>query len=463
MSPTRRRSNGAAASPPVPSQDDTEPMTQAEAPAGPTSTEETPPQTESPAPVPEVDQVPVAAVDDAGHANDAPEVPSSAEPESAEPDSDSDGADGTDGAGADEDDAEEDAPSADESLSVEMAAGRVQQPPQQRRSRQRGVRAALATLPVPEPGPSFWADLDAALADQQPLAIAARPAIRPITEPPPLSQPKLSDYLESTNAGGERVRRSRDDSPGSDLARPPARPPDFGLGGGSGRGRKVLAAIVVIVLGLLIAGTIMGDGDDEPSTSTGEGAAADDAPTTTAPPVDAAPTTPPVVPGLEPEARLAATGIGPLQIGLTMGEINAAGVTVNVDQPTFDASGGACFDGRPAGAADLTLRFHGPEPGAGVTDPAQGVLGAVSIRDVDGSLRVSETDVGLGATEELVRDAHAGALEVSDNPSRPGGHVYLARAAGNPDLGIAYATDGRQVTEISVGEVELIGVNQACA
>ena len=98
-----------------------------------------------------------------------------------------------------------------------------------------------------------------------------------------------------------------------------------------------------------------------------------------------------------------------------------------------------------------------------MTDPAQGVLGAVSIRDVDGSLRVSETDVGLGATEELVRDAHAGALEVSDTPSRPGGHVYLARAAGNPDLGIAYATDGRQVTEISVGEVELIGVNQACA
>jgi hypothetical protein len=239
------------------------------------------------------------------------------------------------------------------------------------------------------------------------------------------------------------------------------------LGGSGGRGRKVLAVIVVIVLGLLIAGTIMGDGDDEPSTATGEGAA-DDATTTTAPPPDAAPTTPPAVPGLETEARLTATGIGPVQVGMTFGEITAAGVTINVDQPTFDASGGACFDGRPAGAADLTLRFHGPEPGVGVADPAQGVLGAVSIRDVDGSLRATEAEIGLGATEELVRDAagaSAGgsALEVSDNPSRPGGHVYLARSAGNPDLGIAYATDGRQVTEISVGEVELIGVNQACA
>src|SRR6266545_1995810 len=97
-----------------------------------------------------------------------------------------------------EGDSADDEPTADEALSVEMAAGRVQQP-QGRGSRQRGVRAALGTLPVPEPGPSFWADLDAALADQQPLAIAARPAIRPITEPPPLSQPKLSDYLESTN------------------------------------------------------------------------------------------------------------------------------------------------------------------------------------------------------------------------------------------------------------------------
>ena len=369
-----------------------------------------------------------------------------------------------------EDDADVDAaaggeagPSADESLSVEMAAGRVQQPPQQRRSRQRGVRAALATLPVPEPGPSFWADFDAALADQAPLAIAARPAIRPITEPPPLSQPKLSDYLESTNLAGDRVRRTRDDSPGSDLARPPGRAPDFGLGGGSGRGRKLLAAIVVIVLGLLIAGTIMGDGNDEPSTSTGADATAGDQATTTAPPADAAPTTAPAVPGLEPEARLTPLGIGPLQIGLTLGEINAAGITPNVDQPTFDASSGACFDGRPAGAADLTLRFHGPEPGAGVADPAEGVLGAVSIRDVDGSLRATETEIGLGSPEELVLDAHAGALEVSDNPSRPGGHVYLARSADNPDIGIAYATDGRQVTEISVGEVDLIGLNQACA
>jgi hypothetical protein len=446
MSPSRKRANGVDPSPAP--QDDTEPMTPTRS-SGEDSAQGAAPSVDQPdvsdgeRPDPDSDPVVEASADAIADAlvGDAPSA------------DDAEGEDDAEGDG--------DGPSADESLSVEMAAGRVQQPPQQRRSRQRGVRAALATLPVPEPGPSFWADLDAALADQQPLAIASRPAIRPITEPPPLSQPKLSDYLESTNVSGERVRRSRDDSPGSDLARPPGRAPDFGLGGGSGRGRKVLAAIVVIVLGLLVAGTIMGDGDDEPATST-EGAGNDDQATTTAAPVDAAPTTPPVVPGLEPEARLTASGIGPLQVGLTLGEINAAGVTTNVDQPTFDASAGACFDARPAGAADLTLRIHGPEPGVGVADPGQGVLGAVSISDVDGSLRVTTTEVGLGATEELVRDAHAGALEVSDNPSRPGGHVYLARSADDPDLGIAYATDGNQVTEISVGEVELIGVNQAC-
>jgi len=457
MSPSRKRANGV--DPSSPPQDDTEPMTPTEAPAEPTPTQSSGEDSVQGA-APSVDQPDVSDGEEPDPGSD-PVVETSAEADVQGGDAPSAGDAG--GEGETEDDIEGEGPSADESLSVEMAAGRVQQPPQQRRSRQRGVRAALATLPVPEPGPSFWADLDAALADQQPLAIASRPAIRPITEPPPLSQPKLSDYLESTNVSGERVRRSRDDSPGSDLARPPGRTPDFGLGGGSGRGRKVLAAIVLIVLGLLVAGTIMGDGDDEPATSTGDGAGNDDQATTTAPPVDAAPTTPPVVPGLEPEARLTASGIGPLQVGLTLGEINAAGVTTNVDQPTFDASAGACFDARPAGAADLTLRIHGPEPGVGVADPGQGVLGAVSISDVDGSLRVTTTEVGLGATEELVRDAHAGALEVSDNPSRPGGHVYLARSADDPDLGIAYATDGRQVTEISVGEVELIGVNQACA
>jgi hypothetical protein len=451
VSADRRSSNGAKPKPPAPSQDDTEPMARdAGLEPAPTPREEPAPEAAEAAPAPAGDSAPDAGAAAEGEGDGAPGA-----------------VEESDGAEKDEDDGPgevvDDAPTADESLAVEMAAGRVQQPPRQRRSRQRGVRAALATLPVPEAGPSFWADLGAALADQQPLAIAARPAIRPITEPPPLSQPKLSDYLESTEVSGERVRRTRDDSPGSDLARVAGKTPDLGLGGGRGRGRKVLAAVVLVVLGLLIAGTMMGDGDDEPSTSTGEAAGAGDEATTTAPPADAVPTTLPGVPGLEPEARLTPAGIGPLQVGSTLGDLDAAGVTTNVDQPTFDASGGACFDGRPAGAADLTLRFHGPEPGAGVGDPAQGVLGAVSIRDVDGSLRVSETEVGLGAPEELVRDAHAGALEVSDNPSRPGGHIYLARSPDNPDLGIAYATDGNQVTEIGVGEVALIGVNQACA
>jgi hypothetical protein len=146
-----------------------------------------------------------------------------------------------------------------------------------------------------------------------------------------------------------------------------------------------------------------------------------------------------------------------------LAQITESGVTANVDQPTFDASGGNCFDARPAGVADLTLRFRSPEPGAPVADPSAGVLGAVSISNVDGSLRSTDAEVGLGATEEVLLDAHAGALEASDNPSRPGGRVYLVRSPDNPNVGIAYATDGRVVTDISVGETTLIGPTQTCA
>jgi hypothetical protein len=332
--------------------------------------------------------------------------------------------------------------------------------PQARRPRQRGVRAALATLPVPEAGPSFWVDIETALADQAPLAIAARPAIRPITEPPPLSQPKLSDYIDAAHARPQEGVKVTSSPQGTSTATGDTRSTssDFGLGGGRGRGRTFGVIAVLIILGLLIAGTIMGDGDDEPPTSTG----GDANPTTTAPD-DTTPTTAPVVPGLEATARLTTTGIGPLQVGQALAQITEAGVAANVDQPTFDASGGTCFDARPVGVADLTLRFRSPEPGVPVADPSAGVLGAVSISDVDGSLRATDAEVGLGATEEVVLDAHAGALEVTDNPSRPGGHVYLARSPDNPNVGIAYSTDGRRVTDISVGETTLIGLNQTCA
>jgi hypothetical protein len=346
-----------------------------------------------------------------------------------------------------------------ESLAKQVAKDKQLQS-QAKRQRQRGIKAALATLPVPEAGPSFWVDLETALADQQHLAIAARPAIRPITEPPPLSQPKLSDYIDATHARpDEAVRVSS--ATKDDRARHPGKSSsDFGLGGGGrNRGRTLGVVAVLVVLGLLVIGTIMGDTEDEPPTSTGN----DDAPTTTAAANDTTPTTVPVVPGLETDAHLTSAGIGPLQVGRTLAQITEAGVTVNVDQPTFDASGGTCFDARPAGVADLTLRVRSPEPGAPITDAAAGVLGAVSISNVDGSLRSTDAEVGLGATEEVVLDAHAGALEVSDNPSRPGGRVYLVRSPDNPNLGIAYATDGRVVTDISVGETTLIGPTQTCA
>jgi hypothetical protein len=78
-----------------------------------------------------------------------------------------------------------------------------------------------------------------------------------------------------------------------------------------------------------------------------------------------------------------------------------------------------------------------------------------------GSARVSEAGVALGATEDQVREAHGGNVEVSSHPVHPGGHMMVSYAEGG--RGIAYGTDGRVVTEILVGYTDVITQRQGCS
>jgi hypothetical protein len=371
-----------------------------------------------------------------------------------EADSDTGGPDddeAAEGAGAPSDDGEEQPAAAGSSPSdaAEIRVAPVARPPGA--SRQRAIRAGLSTLPVPEPGPSFWADLDAALAGQGHLAIAARPAIRPISEPPPLSQPRLGDQL--TSVAGELAEGSR--RAGSDLAR--GRSPNGG-------NRAVLLVVIAVLAGLLALGVALG-GDEDParpegmspeaSTSTtlagGEVTSTVPGPTTTMAPQ---------VQGLGPDAPLTPAGIGPLQVGSTRRELQQRGVDTTVDQASFQSGEGRCFSGTVPAAGDLVLWFRSPDPDQGVGDPLDGELAAVSVTSLGGSPRPTESGLRLGATVEQVAGIHQGQLETV--PGQAGEQVYLLDPDDGADQGVAFVTDGAVLIKIHVGLLDVVPQPETC-
>jgi hypothetical protein len=316
-------------------------------------------------------------------------------------------------------------------------------------SSQRGVRAALAGISGSGPKPSFWDELESALDEQDQLDIVARPAVRSITEPPPLSHPRLEEDPASAIAAPARLTPLRRRNPSD------RQPVDEDV---ARRRRLMGMAAVVVLLAVLVGASILG-GDDGgvPSGLSTSTTATVDAPAEDAPSAD-----PASVPDLEPGTPLTALGLGRLQVGLELGALYDLGTTATLDQSTYDGSGGTCFDVRLPAEPDLTLRFRSPDPRVGVDDPRDGVLVAVHIEAGIGSARMTEAGIGLGATEEQLGAAHAGDIEVQEHPTIPGGRVYLVQASDGTLTGMAYVTDGQTVQEISVGLVEVIRLRQAC-
>jgi hypothetical protein len=307
----------------------------------------------------------------------------------------------------------------------------------------RGVRAALVGLHPPNPGDKFWNSLEEALDEQDQLDIITRPAVRSISEPPPISQPTLDDDPRNALAAYRPSGMPRRLDGTGRKTRDPE----------ESRKRRVIAVgALAVVLVVLIAAAVLGGGDDPPPAA---------APPTSVDP-QIVPTTVPGVPGLDPSMPMTAMGLGPLVTGMTLADLQDSGAATVVDQATFDASGGTCFDVRLPGAPDLTLRFHSATA-TGVADPREGRLGSVNIDAIVGSARVTDTGVGLGATEEQVAAAHAGSVTANDHPFIPGGNIFLVRTRDGTGTGIAYVTDGQKVTEISVGDATVIRLRQACA
>jgi hypothetical protein len=298
----------------------------------------------------------------------------------------------------------------------------------------KSVSAALRELTPDEHPPNFWDDLDRRLADEPQLRLAPRAAIRPITQPPPvIDDRKLAEHL-----AGPRPRA-----------------------GGLRPLRFLAWGVAIGVTALLIAAALYDPADE---TQTG------DAPGTTSPPAatsqsttTTAPTTTTTAPGtVNASAPLAPDGVGPLRINTSFRDLKAAGVALTVDQATFEGSGGYCYDARVTGALDLLLRFRSPVAGEGVSDPADGVLVAVGIESDLPTNRKSDRGIGLGAPQDQVLSTYAGNLEDHSHPYIPAGHVFIAPAAPETGLAIAYLTDGSTVNQITVGTHDVVRYVDGC-
>lgn len=298
------------------------------------------------------------------------------------------------------------------------------------------VAVALRGLGPPKHGPTFWTDLDERLADEPQLRLAPRSAIRPITQPPPVIDDR--NLAGSLKGDGPPRRRSS---------------------------RRTIVAVVASLLILLLAVAALQDPDDENARSSDSATETTDGRAPTTEEVESPPETAPsstLPPGaVDPAAALTAAGVGPLAIGATLGDLQAAGVLMQVDGTTFEGSGGTCYDARVPGALDLLLRFRAPDGQGRAYDPVEGVLASVSIESALPTSRATDTRLVLGSPQDQVVAAYAGNLDERSHPFVAGGRIYRADAGNG--TGIAFFTDGQAVIRISVGEMGTIRYIYECA
>jgi len=297
------------------------------------------------------------------------------------------------------------------------------------------VALALRDLAPPKHGPTFWSDLDERLADEPQLRLAPRSAIRPITQPPPV----IDDRNLASSLKGDGV--------------PPRR-----------SSRRTIIGMVAGLLVLLLVVAALQDPDDESTTSTdattettgGRTPTSDEgaAPAETSPPATPPPGT------VDPAAPLAPSGVGPLVIGTSLGDLQVAGVLMQVDDSTFRASGGTCYDAKVPGALDLVLRFRAPDGARRANDPVEGVLTSVSIESALPTVRTTDSGLALGSPQGQVLAAYGGKLDERPHPFVSGGRIYRADAGNG--TGIAFFTDGQAVIRISVGEMDAIRFINQC-
>jgi hypothetical protein len=337
------------------------------------------------------------------------------------------------------------------------------------------VRAALATLPSAEAGHDFWDEVDREIAQGTPLHLAPRPAIRPITEPPPASGTPGTPIEDVFERGGHR---------GPAFGRKPG--VLTGTQPGMSRKRLVILVAVAVVVVFLALGTLLSESPDDPDLATGDdtdeaeaededdGSTADegddgegegnsDADGSADEPESPGTTLPPQPQSLEPESPIQPGGVGLVRNGSTtlrdMALLNDVEPVVN--HGAFNVSGGRCFDVTVPGADGLTWWVASPT-GEPLAEPEDGTVVALSMGGVM-SPRQTADGFGLGAPGEELRTFYAGRVQIFTNPFNTQGAIYVVSSGDGTGTALAYWTnDEDNVAEIRSGREDLLARPDMC-
>jgi hypothetical protein len=158
---------------------------------------------------------------------------------------------------------------------------------------------------------------------------------------------------------------------------------------------------------------------------------------------------------LTPDSRVTPTGMGPVQFGMTLREAEHAAARTLV--PWGEQSPG-CHYVAPKGwpkVRDRDLRV----------DPVLFMVtaGRVSRVDVMAGAVATSTGIGIGSTEQQVRQAYPGRITASRNLYGTRLLTFTPADATGSDARIVFETDGGKVTAFHAGKLPEVNRIEGCA
>jgi hypothetical protein len=207
-------------------------------------------------------------------------------------------------------------------------------------------------------------------------------------------------------------------------------------------------------LPLVTAGCLLVSGcgsDDDSDAAAGSSTSTSAAPATTS-------TTAATPGGFSETTPLSLNGIGPVTAGMTLEEASAAsGRTFTAPGPDQPSPSELCnwanYTDEIAGLSFMILRDTEADPWR---------IARVEVEGERGGKIVTEAGIGVGATEDQVKQAYGG---ITSEPHTyvEEGHYLIYDPDGPGGSRLLFETDGKVVTRFRSGEQEAVGYVEGCA